>query len=538
MSAHLLHQLLAETAARYPERKAIVLLDRSITYCELDRQSGLLSGELFQRGVRQGDRVGILFKRSIEAVVALFGIMRTGASYVPIDPAMPAGRMSTILQNCAIRCLLASSETAASVLPQLDGGLPLETVLIPKEIPPGLTCRNRSIRLAVWPDSAQSNRLPRDCAEITDAYPAYILHTSGSTGSPKGVAISHRNALAFIEMAVDFFDIRMEDRLANHAPLHFDLSVFDLFAAVRRGATAVIIPENLALFPIKLAEYIAEQGITVWNSVPSVLVLLARLGHLERLALDKLRLVLFAGEVFPAQYLRKLKRDVPRARIFNMYGQTEANSSTYFEIGDIPDDGAWKAPIGKPFPNYEVFALSEAGARIDRPGEEGELYVCGPTVAIGYWRNEQATASSFVPDPLGRVYYPRIYRTGDLVRLDEHGNYHFVGRKDSMVKSRGYRIELGEIEVALSGFPGITQAAAIPVPDDLIGNRIVAFVSCAAGQSVRERDVIVYAGRRVPPYMVPEKVLIRDHLPMTSTGKVDRRVLREEALRERPLQPR
>jgi amino acid adenylation domain-containing protein len=425
-----------------------------------------------------------------------------------------------------------SNDSTSKLLQELSHDSILKSVLTPGH--PGLAkaMDSKTLELTSWQEIFQSESESFSFPHITDNYPAYILFTSGSTGTPKGVVISHLNSLAFVNMASDFFTVTEKDRFCGHAPLQFDLSVFDIFVALSKGATLVLVPEVLSVFPAKLSEYIEETKISVWNSVASVLSLLAERGKLERFAFESLRLVIFSGDVLPVKYLRKLKNSMRRSRFFNIYGQTEANSSTFYEVTEIPDSDSWKIPIGKSFPNFEVFVLDEAGQVVNNPGSEGELHVRASTVAMGYWKDAQKTAASFVQDSQYPFLDAPVYKTGDLVRIDEAGNYVFSGRKDHLVKSAGYRIELGEIELALYGYPGVNQAAVVTLPDDLIGNRIIAYVSLSNDKPFEKAGIINHCAKRLPKYMIPEKIEYRASLPRTSTGKVDRRLLAKNALAE------
>jgi amino acid adenylation domain-containing protein len=364
---------------------------------------------------------------------------------------------------------------------------------------------------------------------ISDTTPAYILHTSGSTGMPKGVGLSHLNSLTFVNAAAEYFRVEKEDRLGCHAPLQFDLTVFDIFVAVSRGAAIVLVPEGLSVFPMKLAQFVDESGITVWNSVASVLSMLAERGKIDRFGFDSMRAVIFSGDVLPVKYLRKLAQSFRRASFYNVYGQTEANSSTCYRVDEIPDDEGWKIPIGKALPNFEVFALGDDGRTVESPGEIGELYVRSSSVAAGYWRDEAKTSEAFVTDPGSELCNRKAYRTGDLVTLDGEGNYLFLGRKDQQVKSRGYRIQLSEIETVLNNHPSVKEAVVVAVPDELLGNRIVSHVSAADGAKTDERELLGYCGKILPMYMLPEKITFHEKLPRTPTGKIDRKLLRDTA---------
>jgi amino acid adenylation domain-containing protein len=523
---NLLHHLLTESSVTYPEKTAVAFKDTTITYSSLETKSNQLALMLSKHGITRGDRIGIKLGKSIESIIALFGILKAGAIYVPLDPLAPIAKVNHIITHCGIECIITSAEHLQIFKsgPQSEC-LPLRSVILtgPKreeEVNPV-----ENVEVISWEEvSGQPGEKHYD-VPLSDSDPAYILHTSGSTGTPKGVVISHVNALAFVNMAVDFFKIGENDRIANHAPLHFDLSVFDIFGAIKAGAAIIIVPEFLSTFPSRLAEYIDREQVTIWNSVASVLAMLAAKGRLERFTFSSLRLVHFSGEVMPLKYLRILKKCMPKAEFFNIYGQTEANSSLFYRIDDVIKDNEKKIPIGKPFPHFDVFAIDDSGKVISGTGEEGELHVLSDTVALGYWNDDERTRERFVPDPRGASAQARVYKTGDLVRLDPERNYIFVGRKDHMIKSRGYRIELGEIEVVLNSHPLIRQAAAIAVPDDLIGNRIIAYVALIEGAEFNQRELLEFCAATLVKYMVPEVIEERIVMPINENGKIDRMAL-------------
>ena len=525
MIIYLLHHLLEYSAKKYPNKAAVVFKEESVTYYDLDRQSSELSLRLLRLGIKKGDRVGIMLSKSIEAIIALFGILKAGAIYVPIDPSSPNNRSAYIIKHCGIECLITSSRHLSALFSDSAEILPVNKVVVTDKDDDKLNDQHIPANCLPWSDASSGAYSGLQPAEMSDGSPAYILHTSGSTGNPKGVVISHMNALMFVNMAAEFFKISSEDRFCNHAPLHFDLSVFDIFVAVKCGATIVLLPEILSLFPLKLAEFIAQKQISVWNSVSSVLAMLADKGVLSRLSFDSLRIVHFSGDIMPVKYLRLLIKHMSKASFYNIYGQTEANSSMYYPIQAVPDSGSWKIPIGRPFPNFEVFALSDAQEIISRAGEEGELYVSSSTVALGYWDNPEMTDEKFATDPRYPFAKKVVYKTGDLVRIDENGDYVFAGRKDHMVKSRGYRIELEEIEIALSNHAKIKSAVAIPIPDELIGNRIAAVIVPLSKGAIDKEEVVTHCSESLPKYMIPDIIEFRESLPMTSTGKVDRKKL-------------
>jgi acyl-coenzyme A synthetase/AMP-(fatty) acid ligase len=318
-----------------------------------------------------------------------------------------------------------------------------------------------------------------------------------------------------------------EDVVSNHAPFHFDLSTFDLYATLRAGAKVVLLPEWASAFPSRLAQTIADKGISVWYSVPSALILMMTRGKLDARSYPALRAILFAGEVFPVKYLRELKRCMPQARLFNLYGPTETNVCTYYEVTDIAPDRVEPFPIGRAIDNHEVFAVTTDGRRA-AVGDEGELWARGPGLMSGYFGLPERTAQSLHENPFGETATDRVYRTGDLVRELPDGNFAYVGRIDHMVKVKGYRIELGEVEAALYSHADVREAAVIAVADEELNSRLKAFVVCA-NPKIDVATLQEHCATQIPKYMVPELIELRETLPKTSTGKIDRQRLGADA---------
>lgn len=510
--AYALQQLLSESADREPEKIAVLAEGRTLSYAELEQQSNQLAHLLRNRGVRKGDRIGLYSRKSVESVTAVFGILKAGAVYVPLDPQAPLDRIRYIIANCAIRGLITTGERWEP----LDSAYPrlVEFSIHQSEMVDERTDVIAWNALAHFPAS----HAPESHPVASDL--AYILYTSGSTGRPKGVMLSHQNGLTFVDWCAETFQIRPEDRVSNHAPLHFDLSVLDIYGSIQAGATLCMVPENLVLFPTSLAGFIEANAITVWYSVPSVLVQLLLHGNLKARNLQQLRLVLFAGEVFPLKYLRQLVAVLPQVELYNLYGPTETNVCTYYRVERdlLPD--MERLPIGRACANTEVFAVNERDELI-QPGEVGELYVRGPTVTSGYWGDRDKTRTVVLPNRFQRHFEEKIYKTGDLVRLGSDGNYKFLGRCDSMIKSRGYRIELGEIEAAMISHSAVREAVALAIPDEEIGSRIRAMVALQ-GPKLTAVELQSHCASRIPQYMIPEIIEFCESLPKTSTGKIDR----------------
>lgn len=523
---YLLHQLLEHSAERAPSRVAVRYKGAELSYAQLETQSSQLAAMLMRAGVRRGDRVGIYLDKSLPAIIAIFAILKIGAAYVPLDPAAPKARIAFIVQDCRMAAIVSSvakltalSQSSESQLSTLAGVVVVED--------DSSELRHLFPWVAGWSDVLAAPGASPPSPGLIENDLAYILYTSGSTGTPKGVMISHRASLTFVEWASATFGLHEDDSVANHAPLHFDLSILDIFATVRTGGTVVLVPPAHSVFPRTLADFIASEKISVWYSVPSVLTSLVLHAQLERHTYPDLRLVLFAGEVFPVKYLRRLMELLPRPRYFNLFGPTETNVCTYYDVPVLPPERTAPLSIGRAIENYELFVLDEHGAMAPI-GAEGELCARGPGIMTGYWGLPERTAQSRMLFTLHPHLGPEIiYRTGDWVRKEPDGSYTYLGRRDGMIKSRGYRIEVGEIETALYSHPDVEEAAVIPVPDEEIGNRIKALV-VPRSRALKAQELAAFCDGKLPKYMVPHLIELRSSLPKTSTGKIDRASLIRE----------
>jgi len=513
----LLHQLLTRAAESDAGREAVRCANESLTYSQLESSANAVAHGLLQAGIQRGDRIGILLPKSTEAVACLYGSLKSGAAYVPMDPKAPFARAAAVANDCRVSAIITTSTLASRLVPLLDT-LPLLVVLVGDDAP--LEAPHVTYARLTKDQSLHDPGIPAIDVDL-----AYILYTSGSTGTPKGVMLSHRNALTFVEWCAENMGVESSDNLSNHAPFHFDLSIFDLYTAAFGAATVVLVPEEIAYFGQSLARFIVDERITIWYSVPSALRLITKVVDRPG-TFPLLRTVAFAGEVYPTPDLRKLKRILPDAALWNLYGPTETNACTYYRVHELPEDDR-TIPIGRACRNTEVFAVGPEGT-VAGIGEEGELFVRGSTVMKGYWGQPDRTAEALVPNPLNEAESDLVYRTGDRVRRQPSGDYEFLGRRDHQIKSRGYRIELGEIEAALAAHESIQEAAVLGIPHDEWGTAIVAWVVPRQDAEPTEVDIKRHVADRLPRYMVPERVVKATELPKTSTGKIDRVSMREQ----------
>jgi amino acid adenylation domain-containing protein len=511
-----LYALLQQTAAARPDSLALLFRDRQMSYRQLLDESTRAAALLAMHGARPGRRVAFCFRKSPEALIALFALIRTGATYVPLDPVWPADRAATICRDAGIELWV------GNVAPPI----PLATVFAPPLTGPGV-----ALSSAVHGDGHEP-------AEPSGGI-ANILFTSGSTGRPKGIEITARSLLHFSRWVVETFALGPADRLANHAPYSFDLSTLDIFAAVRAGAAMCPVPEEIKGLPYQVARLIAELKITVWYSVPFALTVM-----LDKLAahdLGALRHIFFAGEVMPKSTLRALARALPHASLTNLYGPTETNVCTWHAVTpeDLLDDAP--LPIGRAISDTRLWIVGEAG-------QPGELLVAGPTVTAGYAGDPDLTARRLVPAPDGDGL---AYRTGDLVSRRADGVLLFHGRCDRLIKCRGYRIEPGEVEAVLAAHPAVKEAFVFletdPRPAESVGrpagsagrgpagrpadsgagDRLIACIAPASpGERPTEAELTAHCRRYLPPAMLPDEWRTLEALPRTDRGKVDLEALR------------
>jgi len=519
MSVRHLATYLESAAAAYPDRIAVVDTEgRSASYSALSLQSDALAARLLERGVGRGDRVAVVLPKSISALVAFFGVLKTGAAYVPVDASAPADRSRRILADCSASALIVHSTVGTRWYESTSEQAALKATVVE-----GLGGTVADGSVLSFEQAVNGGGQPAATSGDADDL-AYIIYTSGSTGTPKGAMITHRNAISYVEWCSSLLAPTPSDRFSSHPPFHFDASVQDIYVTVKHGATVHLISDDLARRPRDLARFAAERKLTIWTSTPSALTLLLQYGTLATHDLSSLRVVMFGGEVFPVKHLRALKKVWRTPVFYNVYGPTETTTTcTYARIPDvIPDERSQPYPIGFPCEHCSALVLNGEGKEV-APGEEGLLHISGPSVFAGYWNRPDETKA--VRREHNGVTW---YNTGDLVRWNPTTGFTFVGRKDRMVKRRGYRIELGEIERALHAHPRLREVAVVAVPDDDAGVKIVAFVSAEEGFSPGVIELKQFCATQLPAAMSPDRFVIQSRLPLTSTDKVDYRLLQEQ----------
>ena len=513
----LLHHFIRDQAARRPEAVALRQRQETISYGELQTRVEAFAEGLLARGLGPSERVAVYLPKRAETVVALFGAAAAGGVLVPVNPLLKPAQVAYILKDCNVRVLVTSGDRLTLLAEGLRECHDLHTVALVDGAPEGPLAH---LRVLPWEGLARGEPGVRPHRRI-DMDMASILYTSGSTGRPKGVVLSHRNMVTGARSVAEYLENVPEDRLLAVLPFSFDYGFSQLTTAFSVGASVSLMDY---LLPRDVVKAVARDRITGLAAVPPLWVQLAPLDWPAE-AVESLRYLTNSGGAMPTHVTARLRRSLPRTRVFLMYGLTEAFRSTY-----LPPEELDRRPesMGRAIPNAEILVVREDGSPC-APGEPGELVHRGSLVAMGYWNDPERTAERFKPAP-GRP--PEVPLTemavwsGDTVRTDEDGFLYFVGRRDEMIKTSGYRVSPTEVEEVLYGSGLVAEAAALGLPHPALGQGIVAVVK-PRDPAFDPEALLAACKRELPNLMVPLQVVIQDTLPRNPNGKVDRRALVE-----------
>ena len=508
------------------DRPAVVSGEDTLTYAQLETLSNRVARLLQATGCKKLDRVCLLMPKGPAAVAGLLGIYKADSIYVPLDPFSPPARLAKVVAACGPRFILANSQTAGlleSIFAQLSELPSISIGWMERSEAP---C-NAPIRVAFTLAGIEQLPEGRLACQNRSSDPAHILFTSGSTGNPKGVVITHGNVISFISWACRYFAMDPDDRNSGHPPLPFDLSFLDLFGTFAAGGQLYPVPADFNVAPAQLAQFIRENQLTQWFSVPSVLHQMAKFDVVRLNDFPHMKRLLWCGEVLPTASLIYWMKRLPHVQFTNLYGPTETTiASSYYTVPECPRDDTAPIPIGSACDGEELLVLNDAMERIPQD-VVGNLFIGGTGLSQGYWNNQENTAAAFVRNPFSSNPSERIYRTGDLARIGGDGLVYFLGRNDSQIKTRGYRVEIGEIEAALNALAELQESAVVAVSESDSAIICCAYVP-ASGQQLSPANLREKLSASLPPYMLPIRWRSYSMLPKNSSGKIDRRALKEQ----------
>ncbi len=522
----LIHEYLTKTTKRLPNKTAIICGDKNYTYADIDRASDNLARALLHLGCKKKDRIIVFAGNTIETVIAVYGILKSGGIFVIINPSQKPGKLNYILRDTEADTIISDRNKARIINGALDdvhlknivwcGGGDGQTQIPPIESLDGINAIHWQdcIQGAVG-DSRQS--LPT----IIDVDLAALFYTSGTTGVPKGIITAHCNAEAVMKSLTTIFTNHENDIILDALPLSFDYGLYQVFMAFMFGATVVL--EKSFLYPYKIAQLLEEKRVTGFPFVPTMAALLFKLENIDSFDFSCIRYITSSTAALPTTYIPKLQTLFPNAELFSRYGLSESVTATYLPPAMLDSKSG---SVGIPIPNTEAFIVDPAGRHV-APGEIGELVIRGAIVMQGYWKAPQRTAKVFRQ---GAYRSDTLLYTGDLFRQDEEGYLYFIERKDDLIKTGGERVSPKEVENTLVACEGVLEAAVVGVPDEVLGTALKAFVAPENNQPLLAKAIMNHCNRNLEAFMVPKYIEIRTSLPKTENGKIDKKLLLQETL--------
>jgi acyl-CoA ligase (AMP-forming) (exosortase A-associated) len=519
----LLHNFVRDAARRTPSFAALAYRDQSVSYGGLWEQVGRVASGFAQLGLCRGDRLGIYLEKRLETVIAIFGAAAAGGVFVPINPVLKPRQVGYIMRDCNIRILVTSSQRAADLSHEFDNCPDLAVVVLVDLDSTEGTVQGARKATVGWRETLTRLSAAAPSRRVIDTDMAAILYTSGSTGNPKGVVLSHRNMVAGAKSVSQYLENTPDDRILSVLPLSFDAGLSQLTTAFAVGARVVLLNY---LLPRDVLRACADEHITGVTGVPPLWIQLAELDW-PSAASQAMRYFANTGGHMPRPTLDRLRAAMPKAKPYLMYGLTEAFRSTYLDPSEVdrrPDS------IGKAIPNAEILVVRPDG-QLCADDEPGELVHRGALVSVGYWNDPERTAERFrrAPAQPSGICLPEIaVWSGDIVRRDAEGFLYFVGRRDEMIKTSGYRVSPTEVEEVVYATGLVGAAAAIGVPHARLGQAIIVVASPPAGGLLNKEELLTQCRRNMPQYMVPQMIAERAALPRNPNGKIDRKSLATE----------
>jgi long-chain acyl-CoA synthetase len=514
----LVNDLLENTANLSPQKKAIVCDNRRYTYFDIDKASGSLASALVEQGFRKQERAIIYLENSYESVVSIFGILKAAGIFVIIHPSVKPRKLESIILDCSPRVLITDANhvrelsAAQSSLGSLDFILVIDLEKL--DTIGKLSNGTKILSFMKMIGSAEPLYLKTGCIDVDLAA---LIYTSGSSGNPKGVMLTHHNMVSSINSITQYLENKQDDVIINTLPLSFDYGLYQVLMAFKFGGCVIL--EKGFVFPEQIINIIVKEKVTGWPIVPTIAAILCRLKNLEQHDFSNLRYLTSTGQVLPDNHITRLREVFPGARLYSMYGLTECKRVSFLPPQDIDRKAG---SVGIPMPNTEVYLVNDKGIEITDPGVEGELVVRGSNVMLGYWNRPELTDKVLRP---GRFPGERVLYTGDLFKKDKEGYLYFISRKDDIIKTSGHMVSPKEVENILYEIPDVVEAAVVGVQDEILGQAVKAYIHLSANSTISEKDILYFCYKNMESYAVPQYISLCDVLPKTESGKIQKRSL-------------
>ncbi len=516
----LINEFLGKSTELYPDKVALICGNKRVTFIEIDNAANSLGNALLEEGFRRQDRAIVHLDNSVESVVSLFGILKAGGILVIVDPQVKAGKLEYVLRDCEARVLITDTKHLVH-LPEVISHSPSLKLIIITDYEKistinALGIGSRVLSYKTILEKYSSVRVIPSCIDIDLAS---LIYTSGSSGNPKGVMLTHRNMVSAANSITQYLENTSDDIIIDTLPLAFDYGLYQVLMAFKFSGTVIL--EKAFVYPQQVINLVVKEKVTGWPIVPTIAAILVRLKNLDKHDFSSLRYITSTGQALPPKHIAQLAEIFPRVKIYSMYGLTECKRVSYLPPEELDKRSG---SVGKAMPNTEVYIVDEKGKEITEARKSGELVVRGSNVMKGYWNLPEETARALRP---GLYPNEKVLYTGDLFEKDEEGYLYFLGRRDDIIKTAGHMVSPKEVENVLCEKEDVIEAAVIGVEDEILGKAIKAFVHLTDTSEANEEDILRFCSERLEDFAVPKSVILCGALPKTVTGKIQKRDLQK-----------
>jgi long-chain acyl-CoA synthetase len=515
----LVNEFLEQSASRLKAKTALVCGQSRYSYEEINAAANRFANCLLELNLNKQERVAVYLPNSMEAVVSIFSISKAGGVFVVVNPETKSARLKYTLGDCNVRAIVTTCKLFKAALPGLEGCSDLRYVfLVDGKSAHAKDGQNGRFKLFFFPEALAESSSQQPASRCIDLDLASLIYTSGSSGSPKGVMLTHLNMVSAADSIIEYLENTTDDIILNCLPLSFDYGLYQVLMGFKFGGTVIL--EKAFVYPYQILELLKKENVTGFPIVPAIAAVLLRLKNLDGFKLPRLRYITSTAQTFPPEHIARLKQDFPATRIYSMYGLTECKRVSY-----LPPEELSRRPasVGKAMPNTEAYLVDREGRTIAHPWTPGELVVRGSNVMKGYWNLPEDTAKSLRPGDFPGEY---VLHTGDIFQMDEEGFLYFISRQDDIIKTGGEMVSPKEVEDVLYALPDVREAAVVPIADDVLGLAVKAVVALSKKSNLTDRAIIKHCSIRLEKYKIPKQIEIRfAPLPKTESGKIAKREL-------------